>query len=85
MQVRSRELFTTVRSEGALLPPELLQRVADGDRDLKGLAPTDYHLIEGETLGEAVNRPDPPCRCLVRVPSRAGRPSRERHGHHRHT
>lgn len=56
MQVRARELFTTVRSEGALLPPELLQRVADGDRDLPGTRPADYHLVEGESFGEAINR-----------------------------
>ncbi len=56
MQVRARELFTTVRSEGALLPPELLQRVADGDRSLPGARPADYHLVEGESFGEAINR-----------------------------
>ncbi len=56
MIVRARELFTTVRSEGALLPPELLQRVADGDRSLPGARPADYHLVEGESFGEAINR-----------------------------
>lgn len=49
------ERFTTVRSEGALLPPDLLQRIAEGDGDLKGLRPDDYHLV-GEKLNEAINR-----------------------------
>ncbi|RMH21648.1 MAG: hypothetical protein D6696_05340, partial [Acidobacteria bacterium] len=49
------EPFTTVRSEGALLPPDLLQRIADGDGDLRGLRPADYHL-SGERLNEAINR-----------------------------
>lgn len=56
MQVRGQELFSCVRTEGALLPPEVLRRIADGDRDLPGLRPDDYHLVPGETLGEAVNR-----------------------------
>src|SRR5262245_50227685 len=56
MQVRRRELFTTVRSEGALLPPELLERVADGDPELPGMRPGAYHLVRPETFGEAVNR-----------------------------
>lgn len=48
--------FTTIRSEGALLPPELLTRIAEADKDLGGLAPTDYHLGETERLGEAISR-----------------------------
>lgn len=56
MQVRGQELFTCVRTEGALLPSQLLQRVADGDRTLPGLMPQDYHLVGNETLGEAVSR-----------------------------
>src|SRR5690606_29233989 len=55
MQTKRQDPFTTVRTEGAILPPDLLQRVADGDRDLGGLAPADYHL-SGEKLNEAVNR-----------------------------
>jgi hypothetical protein len=48
--------FTTVRSEGALLPPELPQRIAEGDKELGGLGPTDYHLGEDERLTEAISR-----------------------------
>jgi hypothetical protein len=56
MELRRRELFTTIRTEGAILPPDLLQRVAGGDNDLGGLKPADYHLFEGEPLNEAIVR-----------------------------
>src|SRR4051812_39047875 len=48
--------FTTVHSEGGLLPPDLLSRVAQGDRDLGGLSPTDYGFAESERLGEVASR-----------------------------
>src|SRR6266699_922748 len=48
-------VFTTVRSEGAILPIDLLQRVAQGDTTLGGLTPEAYHL-SGEKLNEAINR-----------------------------
>ena len=56
MEVGRRELFTTIRTEGAILPPDLLQRVAGGDNDFGGLKPADYHLIESEPLNEAIVR-----------------------------
>ena len=56
MQTRQRDSFTTIRTEGAILPADLLQRVANGDRELGGLAPDDYHLGRGERLNEAINR-----------------------------
>jgi hypothetical protein len=56
MRLRSRDLFQTARTEGGLLPADLLARVADGDGDLGGLRPTDYHLAAGERLGERINR-----------------------------
>jgi len=55
MQTVSRIQFTTVKTEGAILPADLLHRVADG-HELDGLAPTDYHLSPNERLNEAVNR-----------------------------
>src|ERR671939_1185959 len=45
--------FVTVRSEGGLLPPDLLARIATNDAELGGLAPADYGLGKGERLGEA--------------------------------
>ena len=55
MKTISRSSFTTVTTEGAILPAELLQRIADG-RSLPGLAPTDYHLAPSERLNEAISR-----------------------------
>lgn len=51
----TRDIFSTVRSEGALLPPDLLRGIAEGDAAVGGLAPGDYHLV-GEKVNEAVNR-----------------------------
>jgi hypothetical protein len=53
MQTKRQNPFTTVRSEGAILPADLLQRVVGG-RDLDGLTPEAYHLA-GERLGDAIN------------------------------
>lgn len=55
MQTRT-STFTTVRTEGMLLPTDLLQRIAAGASDLDGLRPTDYHLAQGEKLNEAISR-----------------------------
>jgi hypothetical protein len=52
----SRDLFLTIRSEGAILPPDLLQRIVAGDRDLDGLKADDYHLPKGEKINEATSR-----------------------------
>jgi hypothetical protein len=54
---RSRgERFTTIRTEGALLPADLLQRIADGDRNVPGLTAEAYHLAGNEKLNEAASR-----------------------------
>ncbi|HOZ22791.1 MAG TPA: N-6 DNA methylase [bacterium] len=42
--------------EGAILPPDLLQRIAAGDPALEGLTPESYHLIEGEKINEVTSR-----------------------------
>lgn len=55
MQPRTKRLFLNVRTEGSLLPSDLLQRITDA-KDLKGLKPENYGLILGETLSEAINR-----------------------------
>src|SRR5580704_15926244 len=56
MATKSRDLFLTIRSEGAILPPDLLQRIVAGDRELEGLKPDDYHLPKSEKLNEATSR-----------------------------
>ena len=54
MKVRRRAVGPTIRAEGALLPVDLLARVAGADASLPGLAPTDYHLDRGTRFGEAI-------------------------------
>jgi N-6 DNA Methylase len=55
MSRSSRNLFQTIRSEGGLLPADLLQRVAQGDRELGGVRAEDYHLRD-LPLNEAIVR-----------------------------
>ncbi len=54
MQTVSRSSFTTVKTEGAILPADLLQRIADGALD--GLQPEAYHLVPSERPNEAISR-----------------------------
>jgi hypothetical protein len=56
MSTRRGELFSTVRTEGGLLPPSLLSRIAAADGALPGLRTEDYHLAPGERITEAINR-----------------------------
>jgi hypothetical protein len=56
MQTRTHNPFTTIHTEGALLPTDLLQRVLAVDPKLEGLTPADYHLTGSEKLNEAINR-----------------------------
>lgn len=56
MRTRARNPFSTITTAGLLLPIDLLTRVSDGDPDLPGLAPKDYHLRSGERLHEAASR-----------------------------
>jgi hypothetical protein len=56
MGSKSQDLFLTIRSEGAILPPDLLQRIVAGDRELDGLKADDYHLPKGEKINEATSR-----------------------------
>lgn len=51
-----KDYFVTVRTEGAILPPDLLQSITGGDDQLAGLSPGDYHLARGERLNEQINR-----------------------------
>ena len=56
MLTHHRSTFTTIRTEGAILPADLLQRIAEGDASLGGLTPEAYHLAAGEKINEAINR-----------------------------
>jgi N-6 DNA Methylase len=56
MQIRLGEVFNTVRTEGSILPPDLLRRIVTADKSIEGLTPADYELNAAETIGEAVNR-----------------------------
>lgn len=49
-------LFSTVRTEGNLLPADILAKIVSADTQIPGLLPTDYHLPKGEKLNEAINR-----------------------------
>jgi hypothetical protein len=49
-------LFQTIRSEGGLLPPDLLRRVVDPGEQFDGAAPGDYGLPGGERLSEAITQ-----------------------------
>ena len=50
------DAFTSIRTEGGLLPADLLVRVAAFDKDLAGITPTGYHLADGEHINDAINR-----------------------------
>ena len=51
---RLRSEFQTVRSEGGLLPPDLLRRVVDRSATLAGTSPENYGLSPGERLNEVI-------------------------------
>jgi len=55
LSLQRRDIFTTIHTEGAILPADLLQRIANGDRDLDGLTPDAYHLVKSERINEAIN------------------------------
>jgi hypothetical protein len=55
MATRTQE-FQTIRSEGGLLPPDLLRRVIDPRGSLKGTKPEDYGLPQGERLNEVITQ-----------------------------
>jgi hypothetical protein len=52
----ARSTFTALRTEGGLLPADLLARIAAGDARLSGLTPEDYGLDRTERLGDAISR-----------------------------
>lgn len=54
-RARTQQSFQTIRSEGGLLPIDILQRIAAQDKALPGLTPDAYHLPPGGRFGEAVS------------------------------
>jgi len=48
--------FQTIRSEGGLLPSDLLRRVLDPKEKLEGTRPEDYGLPQGERLNEVITQ-----------------------------
>lgn len=56
MELRQKHPFTTIHTEGALLPADLLQRINERAPGLTGLRPEDYHLPGTLKLNEAVNQ-----------------------------
>jgi hypothetical protein len=48
--------YQGVRSEGGLLPPDILQRLTDPQRPLEGLEPHSYGLHQSERLNDAITQ-----------------------------
>lgn len=53
---RRNQEFQTIRSEGGLLPADLLRRVLDRSSNLAGTRPEDYGLPAGERLNEVITQ-----------------------------
>jgi hypothetical protein len=53
--MRIADRFSTITVEGAILPPDLLKRVAENARDLDGLSAESY-MLPGEKLNEVISR-----------------------------
>ena len=51
---KSTQQLQTIRTEGALLPPDILQRIASLKVD--GVRPADYHLPEGFRINDAITQ-----------------------------
>lgn len=53
---RTTRTFSAVKTEGGLLPQDILSRIQSGDPDLPGTSPETYNLAPHERIGEAANR-----------------------------
>lgn len=56
MRTRTRNPFLTVRTEGSILPPDILARIVAMDKDLDGLSAEAYHLAKNERIAEVATR-----------------------------
>jgi len=50
------QTFQSIRSEGGLLPPDLLRRILDPKGKIPGTLPEDYGLPKGERLNEVITQ-----------------------------
>ena len=53
---RRQQDFQTIRSEGGLLPMDLLRRILDPKDNLSGTKPEDYGLPKGDRINEAITQ-----------------------------
>ena len=53
---RANNQFSSVKTEGGLLPQDMLARIQAGDPDLLGTKAETYHLGANERIGEATNQ-----------------------------
>ena len=56
MRMRTRNPFLTMRTEGSILPADILARIVTADKDLGGLTPESYHLTKNERINEVATR-----------------------------
>jgi hypothetical protein len=56
MELRRHRASSCVRTEGGLLPSDLLAKIAAGDRDVPGLAEADFGLASSDRVREAITR-----------------------------
>ena len=53
---RRNQPYQAIRSEGGLLPPDLLRRILDPREKVPGTLPADYGLPQGERLNEVITQ-----------------------------
>jgi len=56
MELHRHRVSTSVRTEGGLLPADLLGKIAAVDRDVPGLSEADFGLESGDRVREAITR-----------------------------
>lgn len=53
---RKEQTFQSIRSEGGLLPSDILRRILDPQEQIPGTLPADYGLPKGERLNEVITQ-----------------------------
>jgi type I restriction-modification system DNA methylase subunit len=56
MRSNIKDIFTTIKSEGIILPISTLQKIISLDIEIDGLKPVDYNLSPTERINEAISR-----------------------------